>query len=89
MLFALPDLCVLCFDAREMQYDINRHLAEWRLREKTEAEQTKKEKAAEKRRMNRELQHLRQEDRRSKLVETETQRLAEKEARRGARAAGK
>ena len=39
--------------------------------------------------MNRELKNLRQEDRRSKLVETETQRLAEKEARRGARAADK
>eukprot|EP00434_Breviolum_minutum_P014258 symbB.v1.2.012571.t1/scaffold873.1/size155814/5 len=59
-------------EAREMQKDINKHLAEWRLREQTEAEQAKKEKAAEKKRMNQELQRLRKEDRRSKLVEQET-----------------
>eukprot|EP00434_Breviolum_minutum_P014260 symbB.v1.2.012571.t3/scaffold873.1/size155814/5 len=65
-------------EAREMQKDINKHLAEWRLREQTEAEQAKKEKAAEKKRMNQELQRLRKEDRRSKLVEQETVRREEK-----------
>ena len=50
------------------------------------ANRQKKEKAAEKKRMNQELQRLRKEDRRSKLVEQETVRRAEKEAPRGARA---
>ena len=68
----------MSFYAREMQKDINKHLAEWRLREQTEAEQAKKEKAAEKKRMNQELQRLRKEDRRSKLVEQETVRREEK-----------
>lgn len=74
------------FYAREMQYDINKRLAEWRLREQTdsgaseEAEGSKKEASASR------LQRLRKEDRRSKLVEEETVRRAEKEARRGARA---
>ena len=82
-------VCILgpmCFCATEMQYDINRRLAEWRLREQAEAERAKKEKAEENSRMNRELQRLRKEDHRSKLVEEETKRRAEKGARRGARA---
>ena len=72
-----------------MQYDINKHLEDRRLREQTEAEQVKKEKATDKRRMNRELQCLRKEDRRSRLVEEETVRRAEKEAQKHARAEAK